>query len=146
MPTELHSEMMIRDVHIADRPRERLIAQGADSLSNQELIAILLRTGTKEESVLVLANRMLSFFDKIQDLRDATIEELMSVKGIGKAKAVQVLASVEIGKRLYRKNSLERYTIRSPEDAAAYLMTDMTALNQEHFVVLFLNVKNEVLH
>jgi DNA repair protein RadC len=53
---------------------------------------------------------------------------------------------VEIGKRLYRKNSLERYTIRSPEDAAAYLMTDMTALNQEHFVVLFLNVKNEVLH
>jgi DNA repair protein RadC len=79
-------------------------------------------------------------------LRDATIEELMSVKGIGKAKAVQVLASVEIGKRLYRKNSLERYTIRSPEDAAAYLMTDMTALNQEHFVVLFLNVKNEVLH
>ncbi len=146
MLTELHSEMMIRDVHIADRPRERLIAQGADSLSNQELIAILLRTGTKEESVLVLANRMLSFFDKIQDLRDATIEELMSVKGIGKAKAVQILASVEIGKRLYRKNSLERYTIRSPEDAAAYLMTDMTALNQEHFVVLFLNVKNEVLH
>ena len=107
MPTELHSEMMIRDVHIADRPRERLIAQGADSLSNQELIAILLRTGTKEESVLVLANRMLSSFDKIQDLRDATIEELMSVKGIGKAKAVQILAAVEIGKRLYRKNSLE---------------------------------------
>jgi DNA repair protein RadC len=66
MPTELHSEMMIRDVHIADRPRERLIAQGADSLSNQELIAILLRTGTKEESVLVLANRMLSFLIKFR--------------------------------------------------------------------------------
>lgn len=138
--------MMIRDVHIADRPRERLIRQGADSLSNQELIAILLRTGTKQESVLVLANRILSSFDKIQDLKYATIEEMMQVKGVGKAKAVQLLAAAEIGKRLYRKHSEGRYTIRSPEDAAAYLMTDMSSLNQEHFVVLFLNVKNEVLH
>jgi len=138
--------MMIRDVHIADRPRERLIRQGAGSLSNQELIAILLRTGTKQESVLVLANRILSSFDKIQDLKDATIEELMLVKGVGKAKAVQILAAAEIGKRMYRKHSEGRYTIRSPEDAAAYLMTDMASLNQEHFVVLFLNVKNEVLH
>ncbi|WP_338656881.1 RadC family protein [Sporosarcina psychrophila] len=137
---------MIRDVHIADRPRERLIRQGAESLSNQELIAILLRTGTKQESVLVLANRILSSFDKIQDLKDATIEELMLVKGVGKAKAVQILAAAEVGKRMYRKHSEGRYTIRSPEDAAAYLMTDMASLNQEHFVVLFLNVKNEVLH
>ncbi|WP_248509769.1 DNA repair protein RadC [Sporosarcina sp. NCCP-2222] len=138
--------MMIRDVHISDRPRERLIRQGASSLSNQELIAILLRTGTKEESVLMLANRILTSFDKIQDLRDATIEEMMSVKGVGQAKAVQILAAVEIGKRLYQKHTEGRYTIRSPEDAAAYLMTDMSTLQQEHFVVLFLNVKNEVLH
>ncbi|WP_186669549.1 DNA repair protein RadC [Sporosarcina sp. BP05] len=137
---------MIRDVHIADRPRERLIRQGAESLSNQELIAILLRTGTKQESVLVLANRILSSFDKIQDLKDATIEEMILVKGVGKAKAVQLLAAAEIGKRMYRKHSEGRYTIRSPEDAAAYLMTDMASLKQEHFVVLFLNVKNEVLH
>ncbi|WWS86588.1 DNA repair protein RadC [Sporosarcina psychrophila] len=143
---DLQPKMMIRDVHIADRPRERLIRQGAESLSNQELIAILLRTGTKQESVLVLANRILSSFDKIQDLKDATIEELMLVKGVGKAKAVQILAAAEVGKRMYRKHSEGRYTIRSPEDAAAYLMTDMASLNQEHFVVLFLNVKNEVLH
>lgn len=146
MSIDLQHKMMIRDVHIADRPRERLIRQGASSLSNQELIAILLRTGTREESVLVLANRILSSFDKIQDLKDATIEEFMKVKGVGEAKAVQLLAAAEIGKRLYQKHSEGRYTIRSPEDAAAYLMTDMTSLNQEHFVVLFLNVKNEVLH
>ncbi|GKV54418.1 UPF0758 protein [Sporosarcina sp. NCCP-2222] len=144
--TKLRGQMMIRDVHISDRPRERLIRQGASSLSNQELIAILLRTGTKEESVLMLANRILTSFDKIQDLRDATIEEMMSVKGVGQAKAVQILAAVEIGKRLYQKHTEGRYTIRSPEDAAAYLMTDMSTLQQEHFVVLFLNVKNEVLH
>jgi len=146
MPIDLEPKMMIRDVHIADRPRERLVRQGAASLSNQELIAILLRTGTKNESVLVLANRILSSFDKIQDLRDATVEQLMEVKGVGQAKAVQILAAAEVGKRLYRKHSEGRYTIRAPEDAAAYLMTDMTSLTQEHFVVLFLNVKNEVLH
>jgi len=146
MPLDLQPKMMIRDVHLADRPRERLIRQGAASLSNQELIAILLGTGTRNESVLVLANRVLSSFDKIQDLKDVTIEEYMSVKGVGQAKAALLLAAVELGKRLYRKHTEERFTIRSPEDAASYLMTDMTSLNQEHFVVLFMNVKNEVLH
>lgn len=146
MKIEDYPQMMIRDVHVADRPRERLIRQGAESLSNQELIAILLRTGTKEESVLSLANNILRSFDRIQDLQHATLEECMEVKGVGKAKAVQILAAVELGKRVYRKDSTERYTIRSPEDAANYLMTDMSTLQQEHFVALFLNVKNEILH
>lgn len=146
MPVDLEPKMMIRDVHIADRPRERLTRQGAASLSNQELLAILLRTGTKEASVLVLANRILSSFDKIQDIKYATIEELMKVKGVGNAKAVQILAAAELGKRIYSKHSESRFTIRSPEDAAGYLMTEMTSLTQENFVVLFLNVKNEVLH
>ncbi|WP_040228951.1 RadC family protein [Bhargavaea cecembensis] len=136
----------ISELHVADRPRERLIRQGAESLSNQELIAILLRTGTRQESVLQLANRVLAFFDKIQDLQHATLEEITSVKGIGEAKAVQLLAAVELGRRLSRKQSTERYVIRSPEDAAAYLMPDMASLQQENFVALFLNVKNEVLH
>ncbi|WOV88733.1 DNA repair protein RadC [Sporosarcina oncorhynchi] len=146
MTVEMKGQMMIRDVHVSDRPRERLILQGAESLSNQELIAILLRTGTKDESVLMLANRVLKSFDKIQDLKDATVEEITAVKGIGRAKAVQILAAAEMGKRIYRKHSEGKYVIRSPEDAAAYLMTDMTSLLQEHFVVIFLNVKNEVLH
>lgn len=146
MPVDLEPKMMIRDVHIADRPRERLTRQGAASLSNQELLAILLRTGTKETSVLVLANRILSSFDKIQDIKYATIEELMKVKGVGNAKAVQILAAAELGQRIYSKHSETRFTIRSPEDAAGYLMTEMTSLTQENFVVLFLNVKNEVLH
>ncbi|MFC4409896.1 DNA repair protein RadC [Chungangia koreensis] len=137
---------MIRDVHIADRPRERLVRQGASSLSNQELIAILLRTGTKEESVLHLANRVLSFFDQIQELKNATIEEMMSVKGIGQAKAVQLLAAVELGRRLSQKHPDKRYAIRSPQDAASLLMADMSSLKQENFVVLFLNVKNQVIH
>ena len=79
-------ELKIRDVHEADRPRERLIRQGAQSLSNQELLAILLRTGTKEDSVLALANRILTNFEKLHALRDATIEEMTSVKGVGGSK------------------------------------------------------------
>ncbi|MCM3086610.1 DNA replication and repair protein RadC [Bhargavaea ginsengi] len=145
MTTDLYVPK-ISELHIADRPRERLIRQGAESLSNQELVAILLRTGTRSESVLQLSNRVLAFFDRIQDMQHATLEEMTSVKGIGEAKAVQLLAAVELGKRLTRKQSTERYVIRSPEDAATYLMPDMSNLNQEHFVVLFLNVKNEVLH
>ena len=139
-------QLMIRDVHIDDRPRERLIRQGAESLSNQELIAILLRTGTKEESVLTLANRVLNYFEKLHELKYATIEEILSIKGIGQAKAVQILAAVELGRRLAQKQVDSRFTIRSPQDAATFLMPEMSSLKQENFVVLFLNVKNQVLH
>lgn len=138
--------LMIRDVHAQDRPRERLVNQGAESLSNQELIAILLRTGTKQESVLHLSNQVLHHFEHLHHLKDATIEEMTSIKGIGQAKAVQLLAAVELGRRLSSKRTDEKYTIRSPKDAASYLMADMTSLRQEHFVVLFLNIKNQVMH
>lgn len=122
MTANLPPALMIRDVHTADRPRERLIRQGAESLSNQELIAILLRTGTKQESVLHLANRVLNFFEQIQELKNATLEEIVSVKGIGEAKAVQLLAAVELGRRLSMQKTDEKFTIRSPKDAASYLM------------------------
>lgn len=138
--------LMIRDVHIADRPRERLIKQGAVSLSNQELIAILLRTGTREESVLHLANRVLKQFEHLHELKHAAIEEMTAINGIGEAKAVQLLAAIELGRRLASKQTDERFTIRSPKDAATYLMDDMTSLKQEHFVCLFLNIKNQVMH
>ncbi|MCK1996558.1 DNA repair protein RadC [Psychrobacillus psychrodurans] len=146
MNSKLPDSLMIRDVHVSDRPRERLLRQGASSLSNQELIAILLRTGTKQESVLHLANSVLNYFEQIQELKNASIEEITAVKGIGQAKAVQLLAAVELGKRLSQQKTDEKFTIRSPKDAATYLMHDMTSLKQEHFVVLFLNVKNQILH
>lgn len=142
----VEKNLMIRDIHTADRPRERLLNQGASALSNQELLAILLRTGTRDESVLHLANRLLLHFEQIQELKDATIEELTSIKGIGQAKAVQLLAASELGRRLGSKQTEARFTIRSPKDAADYLMADMASLKQENFVVLFLNIKNQILH
>lgn len=138
--------LKMKEVHEADRPRERLIRQGAASLSNQELLAILLRTGTKDESVLALANRILKVFEKVQALQYATLQEMVAIKGVGEVKAVQILAAVELGKRLLQREVDERYCIRSPQDAASYLMPDMAKLQQEHFVVLFLNTKNEIIH
>lgn len=138
--------IMIRDYPEDERPRERFIQNGPESLSNHELLAILLRTGTKEESVLQLANRLLTNFEGLRFLKEATLDEFTEIKGIGKAKAIQVLAAVEIGRRISSLAYDDRYVIRSPEDGANYVMNDMRFLSQEHFVCLYLNTKNQVLH
>ncbi|MBN9653830.1 DNA repair protein RadC [Halobacillus litoralis] len=137
---------MIKDVPREDRPRERLIELGASHLSNQELFAILLGSGTKRESVMELSNRLLVHFEGIMLLKDATIEELTAIRGIGAAKAVLLLAAIELGKRMQKMKPVERYMIRSPEDGADFIMEEMRDLKQEHFICLFLNTKNQVLH
>ncbi|CAM3936168.1 RadC family protein [Lederbergia lenta] len=138
--------LMIRDFPVDERPRERLINSGAEALSNQELLAILLRTGTKSESVIQLANRLLTQFGGLMWLKDAVLEELTDLKGIGEAKAVQIAAAVELGRRISNLSYDDRYVIRSPEDGANYVMNDMRFLTQEHFVCLYLNTKNQVIH
>jgi DNA repair protein RadC len=138
--------IMIKDVPKEDRPRERLLNLGASHLSNQELLAILLGSGTKSESVMTLANRVLMHFEGLKLLKDATIEELTAIKGIGSAKGVLILSALELGKRLSQYKPNDRYVIRSPEDGADYIMEEMRNLNQEHFVVIFLNTKNQIIH
>lgn len=138
--------VMIRDVPEEERPRERLVNKGAQSLSNQELLAIILRTGTINESVLQVSQRVLQYFEGLRLLKNASIEELMQIKGIGKAKAIQILASLELGQRIVQLHPDEKYTIRSPEDGANYVMEELRFLQQEHFVTVYLNTKNQVLH
>lgn len=142
--SKIHVTM--KDVPRQDRPRERLAKLGASHVSNQELIAILLGTGTREESVQELAQRVLMHFEGISLLRDCTLEELVAIKGIGIVKAVVMLAAIELGKRMSQLKPEERYRIRSPEDGAQFVMEEMRLLNQEHFVCLFLNTKNQVIH
>ncbi|QDI93045.1 JAB domain-containing protein [Salicibibacter halophilus] len=127
-------------------PRERLVQEGAAYLSNQELLAILLRTGTTNESVLQLANRLLVEFDGIMMLKEASLEELQAIKGIGQVKAVELRAALELGKRIHTTQQGERYSIKTPEDASDYVMEEMRFLTQEHFVAIYLNTKNQVLH
>lgn len=142
----MQDAFMIRDVPKEERPRERLMKEGAEALSNQELLAIILRTGSRKESVLQLSLRLLQHFEGLRRLKEASIEELQEVKGIGVTKAIEILASLEIGRRIHRLQYEDRYVIRSPKDGAEYVMDDMRFLLQEHFVCLYLNTKNQVIH
>lgn len=144
MLKELHVRM--KDIPKQDRPRERLINKGASHLSDQELLAIVIGSGTREESVHDLAIRLYQHFDGIECLREATLEELVQIKGIGQVKAVGILAAIELGNRMGRFKKTDRYVIRCPEDGANYVMEDMRLLKQEHFIVLFLDTKNQIIH
>ncbi|MEK8131351.1 DNA repair protein RadC [Paenibacillus filicis] len=135
----------LRDVPNEDRPRERMLQHGAEALSNAELLAILLRTGTIAESAVRLAERLLRESGGLRKLADVSIEQLTEIKGIGAAKALQIKAGIELGRRMARSAMNETVTIRSPQDAAALLMEDMRYLQKEHFVCLFLNTKNHVI-
>ncbi|MFC1935376.1 DNA repair protein RadC [Chloroflexota bacterium] len=137
--------LLIRDLPTSERPRERLRDHGATYLSNAELIAILLRTGTPAENVIDLAIRLLSQYGGLDGLARASFQELASLHGIGEAKTAQLKAALELGRRLLATSSEARVTIHSPQDVANLLMAEMAFLDQEHFRVLLLNTKNQVL-
>lgn len=136
---------MIRDMPVEERPRERLLKEGAFCLSNAELLAILLRTGTKSQSVIHLAQSILKKTEGLKELNEITIEELLEFDGIGESKAIQIHASIELGRRIAKSNHIKTNSILSPEDGFTYLSTEMKHLSQEHFVVLFLDTKNYIL-
>lgn len=135
----------LRDVPNEERPRERMLQFGAQALSNAELLAIILRTGTISESAVHVAQRLLKQTDGLRNLVDMSTDQLTEIKGIGLAKAAQIQAGIELGRRLARSTMNEAVTIRSPKDAADYLMEDLRYLQKEHFVCLFLNTKNHVI-
>jgi len=135
----------LRDVPNEERPRERMLQFGAGALSNAELLAIILRTGTISESAVHVAQRLLKQTDGLRNLVDMSTDQLIEIKGIGRAKAAQIQAGIELGRRLARSAMNEAVTIRSPKDAADYLMEDLRYLQKEHFVCLFLNTKNHVI-
>ena len=136
--------LLLRDVPSEERPRERMMQFGAQALSHAELLAILLRTGTRQESAVSLATRLLKQGGGLRGIVEMTTDELMQIKGIGPAKALQVQAGFELGKRLAKSRLGFEFSIRSPKDAADYLMEEMRYLSKEHFVCLFLNTKNQV--
>lgn len=135
----------LRDIPLEDRPRERMISYGAEALSHAELLAILLRTGSRDESAIHLATRILQQVGTIRQLVDLSIEELTEIKGIGTAKAIQIKAGIELGRRISRTGKEDAMVIRSPRDAADLLIEQMRYLQKEHFVCLFLNTKNHII-
>jgi len=135
----------LRQLPHNQRPRERMMAYGADALSHAELLAILIRTGTKDQSAVQLSTNLLQQCGSLRELVDMSVEELTAVKGIGQAKALQLLAGVELGKRVARSNLGDVVTVRSPYDAAMYMMEELRYLKKEHFICLFLNTKNHII-
>jgi DNA repair protein RadC len=136
---------LIRDLPASERPRERLRDYGASALSNAELLAIILRTGTKHESALSLASRLLSTYRGLVGLARVSFNELCNEKGLGEAKAAQLKAALEMGRRLSSTQPEERVVVRSPADIANLLLTEMGLLEQEHLRVVLLNQRNHVL-
>ena len=135
----------IRDMPSDERPRERLRLRGPDALSNAELLAILLRTGSKGENVVELANRLLRRFEGLPGLGRASFAELCSEKYIKGAKAAQVMAGLALGKRVVSAQPDQRTAVRSPEDVYALLGAEIALLQQEHLRVILLNTRNQVL-
>lgn len=134
----------IADLHEADRPRERLAALGAQALTNAELLAILLRVGVSGENAVEVGQRLLKKFNGLSGLHRAPFKELIGQHGLGEAKAAQIKAAIELGRRLTLEAPQERPAINSPADAAALLHYEMSALEQEHLRVLLLDRRNRV--
>ncbi len=141
----------LKELSPEDRPRERLVRYGSHALADYELLAIILQNGTRRETVLDLAKRLLSSkaqnhdSDPLRKLAEATLEELCTVRGIGQAKAIQIKAALELGKRMTGGAPPDRAIIRSPADASRLVMNDMSMLDREHFRIILLNTKNHVL-
>lgn len=135
----------ITDLQDDDRPRERLQNLGPQALSNAELIAILLRVGVQGENAVQVGQRLLHKFGGIAGIHRAPFDELLHQHGIGEAKAAQIKAAIELGRRLTLESPEERPAINSPADAAVLLQYEMQALEQEHLRVMLLDRRNRVL-
>jgi len=138
--------MMLKDVPIEDRPRERLIKYGVSSLSNKELLSIILKSGTKNKSVYDLSLEILTRLNSIDNLKEFELNSLLVIKGIGTAKACEVLASIELGKRIYlldnNKTSEKITSSKSVYLSMKYYLKDK---KQECFYCIYLNNKNQIL-
>lgn len=143
--TQVEYRPTIHDLPQGERPRERLEHYGAGALSSAELLAIILRVGTGGENVVRVAERLLARYEGLPGLAQATVSELCQEKGIGPAKAVQIKAALELGRRLLVTAPHERPQMRSPADAANLLMAEMSLLPQEHLRTVLLDTRNRVL-
>jgi DNA repair protein RadC len=135
----------ITDLAESDRPRERLAEVGPQALSNAELIAILLRVGVRGENAVQVGQRLLQTFGGLAGLHRAAFDEVKAQFGIGPAKAAQLKAAIELGRRLTLEAPEERPAINSPADAAGLVQYEMSALEQEELWVLLLDTRNRVL-
>ena len=137
----------IKNWAIDDRPREKLVTKGAESLSNSELLAILLNNGSKNKSAVELAKEILKLGDdNLNELGKLSLKDFKQVTGVGQVKSIIIAAALEFGRRRHASASLEKPVVRSSKDIAAYLQAKLKDYSYEVFAVVFLNRANKINH
>lgn len=136
---------MIKDIIKSERPRERLLEVGEKSLSNEELLSIILKTGTKNISVKDLSRKILNEIKDISNLKDMTYNKLIKIKGIGTVKAIEILASLELGRRVYYKNVKQKVKLNNTTLVFEQFKNLFINETQENFYALYLNTKTELI-
>lgn len=141
----LNQTNLLAEMPVQSRPRERLEQYGEKALSNHELLAILLRTGVKGTNVISVALNILNTFDDLYYLKHVSLEELIMISGVGKTKAIELKAAIELGIRIAQAPQIKTGQITSSRQIGEMMSAEMGDLQQEHVIVLFLNTKNEII-
>jgi len=136
----------IHDLPLSERPRERLQKLGAEALSAQEILAVILGRGVSGESVMVTAQRLLSKFENLKGIAEASVEELSQVRGIGIAKAAQIKAAFELASRLEGYSQVgDKTVVKTPEDVTGLVRGRLRGKKKEHFLALLLDTRNQLI-
>ncbi len=139
----MRESFTVHDLPLSERPRERLFKLGSEALSAQEVLALILGRGIKDESVMVTSQKLISRFGSLKGVANASLEELTQTKGIGPAKAAQIKAALELSKRLETDaGEKPKQVLKSPEDVAAVMMSKLKGKKKEHFWVICLDTRN----
>ena len=137
--------MKLKELPKVERPRERLIKYGVANLSNEDLISILIRTGSKENNVKELSSKILSKIKNINFLKDLSVRELMSIKGVGEAKALTIISAIELGKRVNNLDISERIVLNSSKMINSYFNPIIALEKQENFLVILEDNKGRLI-
>lgn len=140
------SNVLIKDVPQDERPRERLVKYGAKNLSTSDLIAIILKTGTRDYSSKYLASEVLKLVKDVSDLKKLSLSKLISINGIGAVKAIEFLAALELGRRVYESKPLENdLRCNSAHKIFNHFKSEFSGVNQEYFYCLYLNSQKKLI-
>lgn len=138
-------KVRIKDIEKFDRPREKLSLYGVNNLSDEELLAIILGTGSKKLNAIELARQILNKIKSQNNHMDITLAELMTINGVGISKASTIVASLELGRRLNIRKNFKEYSINSPDSVANIFMEELGYKLRECFYILLLDTKNKII-
>lgn len=144
----MHYNLKMKDMPLCERPYEKLEQHGPEMLSNAELLAVIIRSGSKNETSVAVAQRLLAMNEAggIASLHDLSLEELRSARGIGRVKAIQIKAVLELSKRVSTALVMHnRVAVKSPDEVSRLLMEEMRYLKKEVFKIILLNTKNHII-